>query len=159
MKKLFTLMAAVCCMTVAFAQAPQIVTGHPDFKVKVTRCEASGKNVVLDLTFTNLSAQDVENWYLYAPAYFSSTVVYDSEGNIYDKENQIKVKVSNGEYGNRYDNLKMISDVPMKVSVMIVGVPTNVESLARVDLDVRIPFFNIDGEKAPVKIKNIPIAR
>ena len=159
MKKLFTLMAALCCMAVAFAQTPQIVTGHPDFKVKVTRCEASGKNVVLDLTFTNLSAQDVENWDLYAPAYYSSTVVYDSEGNIYDKENQIQVKVSNGEYRNRYDNLKMISDVPMKVSVMIVGVPTNVESLARVDLDVRIPFFNIDGGKAPVKIKNIPIAR
>lgn len=159
MKKLFALMAAVCCMTVAFAQAPQIVTGHPDFKVKVTRCEASGKNVVLDLTFTNVSAQDVEKWDIYAPSYYSTTTVYDSEGNIYNQENQIQVKVSNGEYRNRYDDLKMISDVPMKVSVMIVGVPTNVESLARVDIHVNVPLFNIDGLKAPIKIKNIPIAR
>lgn len=159
MKKLFTLMAAVCCMTVAFAQAPQIVTGHPDFKVKVTRCEASGKNVVLDLTFTNVSAQDVEDWRICANSCFRKTVVYDSEGNIYNGDN-LTIKVSNSEYTNySYQNLKMISDVPMKVSLMITGVPANVESLARVDLEVDVPLFNIKGYEAPIKIKNIPIAR
>lgn len=159
MKKFFTLMAAVCCMTVAFAQAPQIVTGHPDFKVKVTRCEASGKNVVLDMVFTNVSAQDVEEWAIYADRCCPGTsVVYDSEGNIY-KESVLKVKVSNGAYSAYFTNMKMISDVPMKVSLMITGVPANVESLARVDLDVTVPLFNIDGYKAPIKLKNIPIAR
>ena len=159
MKKFFTLMAAVCCMTVAFAQAPQIVTGHPDFKVKVTRCEASGKNVVLDLTFTNVSAQDVENWEIGDISCCPyKTVVYDSEGNIYTGD-AVSIKVSNGDYRNAYYNLKMISDVPMKVSLMITGVPTNVESLARVDIHVTVPLFNINGWDAPVKIKNIPIAR
>lgn len=159
MKKLFTLMAAVCCMTVAFAQAPQIVTGHPDFKVKVTRCEASGKNVVLDMVFTNVSAQDVEKWEIWVRNCCPyKSVVYDSEGNIYDGDN-LSVKISNGDYRHGYDNLKMISDVPMKVSLMITGVPANVESLARVDLQVNVPLFNINGWDAPMKIKNIPIAR
>lgn len=160
MKKLITLMAALCCMTFVFAQTPTIVTGHPDFKVKVTRCEASGKNVVLDLVFTNVSAQDVEKWSIYNPCnYHRTTVVYDSEGNIYNCSNEsISIKVSNSEYSWGHENLKMISDVPMKVSVMITGIPANVESLARVDLEVNIPIFNIDGN-TPVKIKNIPIAR
>lgn len=151
-------MAAVCCMTVAFAQAPQIVTGHPDFKVKVTRCEASGKNVVLDMVFTNVSAQDVENWDICITC-DGKSVVYDSEGNIYRWSDALSVKVSNGEYTYRHSNLKMISDVPMKVSLMITGVPANVESLARVDLQVNVPLFNINGYEAPIKIKNIPIAR
>lgn len=159
MKKLFTLMAAVCCMTVVFAQAPQIVTGHPDFKVKVTRCEASGKNVVLDMVFTNVSAQDVEKWEIWVRNCCPyKSVVYDSEGNIYNGDN-LSVKISNGDYRHGYDNLKMISDVPMKVSLMITGVPANVESLARVDLQVNVPIFNINGYEAPMKIKNIPIAR
>ena len=50
----------------------------------------------------------------------------------------------------------MISDVPMKVSLQITGVPANVEALARVDISVNIPLFNI---KSPIKIKNIPIER
>ena len=85
---------------------------------------------------------------------------WNSEGNIYNcSNNSISIKVSNSEYSWGHQNLKMISDVPMKVSVMITGIPTNVESLARVDdLDVNIPIFNIDGN-TPVKIKNIPIAR
>ena len=37
MKKLFTFFAVFCCFTFAVAQTTQIVTGHPDFKVKVTR--------------------------------------------------------------------------------------------------------------------------
>lgn len=159
MKKLFTLMAALCCMAVAFAQTPQIVTGHPDFKVKVTRCEASGKNVVLDLVFTNISAQDVERWAIWVRNCCPyKSVVYDSEGNLYTGDN-LSVKVSNGEYSYGSDYLKMISDVPMKVSLMITGVPANVESLARVDLQVDVPIFNINGWEAPLKIKNIPIAR
>ena len=51
----------------------------------------------------------------------------------------------------------MISDVPMKVSLQIKDVPETVESLARVDLAVNIPLFNIGS--TPVKIKNIPISR
>lgn len=159
MKRFLTILAAFCCMSAIFAQTtPKIVTGHPDFKVKVTRCEASGKNVVLDLVFSNISAQDVEEWGIYTTRYCCPypTVVYDSEGNKYDGD-KLSIKVSNSQYSNNHQGLKMISDVPMKVSLMITGVPTNVESLARVDLDVKIPLFNI-GE-TPVKIKNIPIAR
>ena len=153
MKKLLVLFSALCCMAVVFAQTPTIVTGHPDFKVKVTRCAASGKVVVLDLVFTNVSATDVESWSIATNS--GESVVYDSEGNVYSRYS-LAVKVSNLNYNNYWGNLKMISDVPMKVSLQITGVPANVEALARVDISVNIPLFNI---KSPIKIKNIPIER
>lgn len=154
MKKITTLMLFLCSMLFAAAQT-QIVTGHPDFKVKVTRCAASGKTVVLDMVFTNVSETDVENWGINTHSN-SNTVVYDSEGDVF-KGNDLAVKVSNYDYSWFFNNLKMISDVPMKVSLQIKGVPETVESLARVDLQVTIPFFNIGN--TPVKIKNIPISR
>ncbi len=154
MKKITTLMLFLCSVLFAAAQT-QIVTGHPDFKVKVTRCAASGKTVVLDMVFTNVSETDVENWGI-STHYNTKTVVYDSEGNVF-KGNDLAVKVSNYDYSWNFGNLKMISDVPMKVSLQIKGVPETVESLARVDLSVTIPFFNIGN--TPVKIKNIPISR
>lgn len=160
MKKITTLMLFLCSALFAVAQT-QIVTGHPDFKVKVTRCAASGKTVVLDMVFTNVSETDVENWgiALYGSQIrlgSASTTVYDSEGNIYNG-NALTIKVSNYDYNSWFNNLKMISDVPMKVSLQIKGVPETVESLARVDLVVKIPLFNVGS--TPVKIKNIPISR
>ena len=155
MKKLLVLFSALCWMAVVFAQTPTIVTGHPDFKVKVTRCAASGKVVVLDLVFTNVSATDVESWSIATNS--GESVVYDSEGNVYSG-NSLAVKVSNLNYNNYLRNLKMISDVPMKVSLQITGVPANVEALARVDIAVDIPLFNIKPQ-SPIKIKNIPIER
>lgn len=157
MKKLLVLFSALCCMAVAFAQTPTIVTGHPDFKVKVTRCAASGKVVVLDLVFTNVSATDVESWGIGTYCNNFSSVVYDSEGNVYSR-NSLAVKVSNLDYRCSHNWLKMISDVPMKVSLQITGVPANVEALARVDIAVDIPLFNIKPQ-SPIKIKNIPIER
>lgn len=153
MKKLLVLFSALCCMAVAFAQTPTIVTGHPDFKVKVTRCAASGKVVVLDLVFTNVSATDVESWSIRTDT--EGSVVYDSEGNLYNRHS-LAVKVSNLNYNFYHGRMKMLSDVPMKVSLQITGVPANVEALARVDISVDIPLFNI---KSPIKIKNIPIER
>ena len=155
MKKLFTFLTTLCCIAFATAQTTQIVTGHPDFKVKVTRCAASGKTVILDMVFTNVSATDVESWSIMTNQ-GSNSVVYDSEGNVYEGYS-LAVKVSNYDYTWIFNNLKMISEVPMKVSLQIKGVPETVESLARVDLGVKIPFFNIGA--TPVKIKNIPISR
>ena len=154
MKKISILMLLICSVLFATAQT-QIVTGHPDFKVKVTRCAASGKTVVLDMMFTNVSANDVEDWQIWPCN--KITVVYDSEGNIYGG-NKLAIKVSNYDYTNYgFNDLKMISDVPMKVSLQIKGVPETVESLARVDINVVIPLFNVGS--SPVKIKNIPISR
>lgn len=160
MKKITTLMLFLCSVLFAAAQT-QIVTGHPDFKVKVTRCAASGKTVVLDMVFTNVSETDVEDWGIALNGnsirlWNKVSTVYDSEGNIY-KGNALAIKVSNYDYREWFNGLKMISDVPMKVSLQIKGVPETVESLARVDLVVNIPLFNIGG--TPVKIKNIPISR
>ena len=57
MKKiLLTLMAifAFGLQNVSAQDAPlKIVTNHPDFSIKVKRCAASGKTVVLDLILNN----------------------------------------------------------------------------------------------------------
>ena len=71
----------------------KIVTGHPDLKVKVNRCEASGNIVIIDLTFTNLNEKDGEgntgptmyNGKTYEP------LAFDNQGNKFS----IKFKVSN----------------------------------------------------------------
>lgn len=159
MKKISFLMFFLCSVLLVTAQT-KIITGHPDFQVKVTRCVATGTTVILDMLFTNVSETDVEEWGIYSGFYGDFTTVYDSEGNSYDnyKGNYLSFKVGNSNYTNAFRNQKMLSDVPVKVSLKIMGVPETVESLTRVDLVMYIPAFDIGG-KTPVKIKNIPISR
>ena len=63
MKKiLLTLMAifAFGLQNVCAQDAPlKIVTNNPDFTIKVKRCAASGKTVVLDLILNNVGTNDV----------------------------------------------------------------------------------------------------
>jgi hypothetical protein len=63
MKKFLFAMMALLAITFQGlqAQAPlKIVTNHPDFKINVKRCAASGKTVIIDLILTNEGATDVE---------------------------------------------------------------------------------------------------
>ena len=52
---------ALGLQNVSAQDAPlKIVTNHPDFKIKVKRCAASGKTVVLDLILNNEGTNDVK---------------------------------------------------------------------------------------------------
>ena len=135
----------------------KIVTNHPDLKIKVKRCAASGKTVILDLVMNNVGVNDVEKILVYGGC--SGTEAYDDDGNIY-QSNAIKVRVANRteyECGNTgYFNIP--AGVPIKLSVSIEGVPQSAESIARLKLIFVNDAWSLGRDK-PVRINNIPISR
>ena len=63
MKKFLLMMMAMFIVTGIYAQDEKpikIITNHPDFKVKVKRCVASDKTVIVDLILNNEGTNDVE---------------------------------------------------------------------------------------------------
>ena len=169
MKKILLILMAMFAFglqNVSAQNAPlKIVTNNPDFTIKVKRCAASGKTVVLDLILNNVGTNDVEV-YRIAGGYYSAVIgykenseAYDDEGNMYQGRN-FKVKIANRtEYS--HDNTGSFSipaGVPMRLSIQIDGVPQSAESIARLRLVVFCSAWGLNEEK-PVKISNIPIAR
>ena len=135
----------------------KIVTNHPDLKIKVKRCAASGKTVILDLVLNNVGVNDVEN--VLVSGGCSGTEAYDDEGNIY-QDGAIRVRVANRNeyacYNTDYFNIP--AGVPIKLSVSIEGVPQSAESIARLKLIFDSDAWNLNRDK-PVRINNIPISR
>lgn len=127
-----------------------IVTNNPDFSVKVKRCAASGKTIIVDLVLENLGTNDVKIEFFE----LNGAGAIDDQGNSYG----IAYKFANARSyeGRSYDNI-LIPEVPTKLSVKIEGVPADVESIVRLQLDARCQTWGIDGK--PVTIRNIPITR
>ena len=139
----------------------RIVTNHPDFKIKVSRCAASGKTVVIDFVLTNAGTQDIDGVMVYGGGsgpWSTATEAYDSEGNIYKNEEAISIRMANFDEYSREQKFDLIPDVPMKMSIRINGVPTSVESIARLKIEFRCPKWGLNYDK-PVVIRNIPISR
>jgi len=131
----------------------KIITGHPDFKLKVTRCVANGKTVVLDMIVTNLGDSDVSQFKVHGSAY--ATKVYDDQGNIYDRN--INVKIANKQYTEGAYEIKLVAGVPTKYSIMIDDVSPQAETLVLVEPDIWVPAWKTNLNT--VKIRNIPITR
>ena len=159
MKKFLLILVAIFAFNFQNVYAQdglKIVTNHPDFKIKVKRCEASGKTVIVDLILINQGVNDVEKIEGYGVRYYDHSEAYDDEGNIYDN---IQVKVSNKEnYSWESGAFNIPTGVPMKYSVKIEGVPQSAESIARLKLLFLYNGWGLDVNK-PVKISNIPISR
>jgi len=141
--------------------AIKIVSGHPDLKVKVRRCEASGKTCIIDLTMTNMGVNDV-----YADIsgtyydYKSSAI--DDQGNIYD----MSIRLANEkQYHNNNEKIPLVSEVPMKVSIRLDNVPESSEIIAKMELAVQCDELGLQATQANgwkrhyVVIRNIPISR
>lgn len=163
MKKiLLTLMAifAFGLQNVCAQDAPlKIVTNHPDFSIKVKRCAASGKTVIIDLILNNNGTNDVDVNEVRGGGGTYISEAYDDEGNIYQSDN-LKVKIANRTTYEQYTTgeFSIPSGVPMRLSVQINNVPQSAESIARLKL---IFFCNVWGLNSakPVRINNIPITR
>ena len=85
MKKILLILMAMFAFglqNVSAQDGIKIITNHPDFKIKVKRCAASGKTVVIDLILTNEGTNDIEGVYVCGGAWDCSEA-YDDEGNIY----------------------------------------------------------------------------
>ena len=161
MKKILLIlmaMFAIGLQNVSAQDAIKIVTNHPDFKIKVKRCAASGKTVIIDLILTNGGINDIEKINLYSRGLWVCSEAYDDEGNIYNCDN-IKMKVANRpNYDSSTGEFSIPTGVPMKVSICIEGVPQSAENIARLKLFFDCPKWGLNGDK-PVRINNIPISR
>ena len=156
MKKIIMILMAIFAFGLQKTYAQdgiKIVTGHPDFKLKVTRCAASGKNVVLDMVVTNLSDNDIERFKVHGSEF--ATKVYDDQGNIYEED--INVKIANKQYTTDAYEIKLVAGVPTKYSLMIANVSPQAETLVLVEPDIWVPEWKIDLNT--VKIRNVPITR
>lgn len=162
MKKiLFAMMALFATCTMSAQDAPtKIITGHPDFKVQVKRCAASGTTMVVDLVLSNEGTKDIDDIVLVGSAWDRSEA-YDDEGNMYKEQNgtNIKIKVSNmKEYESRESRFRLLTDVPMRVSVRIEGFSATAERIALLKIGVQCRQWGlVEGKQ--ITIRNIPISR
>ena len=159
MKKIIMILMAIFAFglqNVSAQDAPlKIVTNHPDFNIKVKRCAASGKTVVLDLILNNEGTNDVKvrNVYVYR-----DSEAYDDEGNIY-QGSDLKVKVANRpQYGGSTDDFMIPTGVPMRLSIQINNVSTSAERIARLSLYIDCSVWGLNTDKL-VKLSNVPITR
>lgn len=140
--------------------AIKIVTGHPDLKVKVRRCEASGKILIVDLTFTNVGTSDLDEFSVYATRFSNNntqTEAIDDEGNVY--KDMTVSSSGDPEYTDWSKKFSLIPDVPMKVSFRITGVSEAAEAIARFKVGIHCPALGFSGWQHYITIRNIPINR
>lgn len=165
MKKILLILVTVFAFgiqNVSAQDAPlKIVTNHPDFKIKIKRCAASGKTVVLDLILNNEGVNDVNGVMAFGGQgrwTWSCAEAYDDEGNIYQNEN-IKIKVANRpNYSGETGEFNIPTGVPIKLSLQFNYFSTSAESIARLKLVFLCDPWGLNGDK-PVKFSNIPISR
>lgn len=132
-----------------------IVTNHPDFSVKVKRCAASGKTVIIDFIIENIGTNDVNLNLGDSESYFTSGRGWDDQGNEYLP----RYKYANGtNYDMMVGPKALLAGVPTKLSVKLEGVPVDAESIAKLLLDIRCDEWGI-GKDKPVTIRFIPITR
>ena len=132
----------------------KIVTNHPDFKVKVKRCAASGNTVIIDLVFNNVGTVDIEAIDV-GGSNFGSTA-YDDEGNYYE---DMDVKIGNmSQYEASTPRFSIPTGVPVKVSVCINKVSVSAEIITRLKLTVFCDAWGLNSSRQ-VMISNIPISR
>ena len=136
-------------------QPMRIVTNCPYIKVNVTRCEASGKTVMLEFKVNNTSGNDAEN----VQFRVGEVKVYDDQGNEYNAAyGAISMKYANQQFRTGYDSYTILADVPAKFTLKIDGVSTSAESIARLTLPLEHNGLGLKID-APLTMRNIPINR
>ena len=129
----------------------KLVTNHPDFKIKVRRCEASGKTCVIDLIIEHVGSSDVKVMTGYGNG---RLIAYDDEANRYES---IKVSVGNSNWiWSEWRNL--MSCVPMKARIQIEGVAESATMFRRLDWCIDCDAWGL-GRNKPIKFMNLPISR
>lgn len=128
----------------------KLVTNHPDFKIKVRRCEASGKTCVIDLIIENVGSSDVDihvkggSWH--------GLIAYDDEANQYES---IGIAVSD-KWGLGTHTLP--ANVPLKARIQVEGVAESATMFRRLDWKIDCRAWGLNENK-PIKFINLPISR
>ena len=140
----------------------RIVTNHPDFTVKVTRCKASGKRCVLDMVFLNEGTGDVE---FTLDGY--NGIVYDDEGNIYEGDSgNSKIRVALGDLNRYFGEMPdesvtrvLPAGIPIKARVLISGVPETATTFLRMHINTICGAWSIGRNRPVLTLYNVPISR
>lgn len=154
---LFVFFASTMVIMAQNVKPMKIVTNNPDFKIKVTRCVASGKSLVIDMLLYNNSTTD---YYLHLNSNSNThdhwgMLLYDDEGNVYGGA----AKFANGEYTSWNDvPFVMLADVPTKLSLRFEGISVSTESVVKLVLPITCKKWGL-SENIPVVLRNIPISR
>jgi hypothetical protein len=127
----------------------RIVTNHPDFKIKVTRCEASGKTCVIDLILENVGSNDVS-----LRNYSGDNMAFDDEANQYNGD---KMKMAIGDLSN-WETVffTLRAGVPIKARMQIESVPESVKLFRRIDMCLECEAWSLSYRK-PIIFTNVPI--
>lgn len=156
-KRLFVCVAVIVAFgsASAFAQGGfRIVTNHPDFKIKVKRCEVSGSTCVIDMLLQNMGSFDVT--VNVSGGWNNRSVAYDDEGNKYSG-GRFKVQ-SGSSMSDTYTQMTLPSEVPVKLRIYIEGVPEAATEFTRIDLGVNCDAWHL-GYGKEVRFSNMPISR
>ena len=144
----------------------KIVTNHPDLNLKVKRCAASGKTVIIDLVATNVGTEDKGDFYIMP----TNCIAYDDDGNVYEGyEGYIGVKVANQqEYAFvtissfvESKRTKLLPNIPCKISISIKDFSLEASSIGLLEIGAECKSLNLFGgqEDQRIKVRNIPITR
>lgn len=125
----------------------QIVSPHPDLDVKVTRCIASGKTVIIDFTLTNY-AQDAHIDY----GIIAQSSLFDESGNQYRNQ-----EVAGG--GPNWSRTTLYpTDIPVKCRMWVENVPNEITLFKRINIVGYCDKLNMDDNHF-IQIYNLPITR
>ncbi|MCH5331678.1 MAG: hypothetical protein J1E33_04650 [Alistipes sp.] len=163
MKRIFIFIAMLLGLSttgIAQTNSFRIVTSHPDLKIKVQRCEASGSTCIIDLILENIGGSDVTIGFL-----CKKTVAYDDEANNYEG----LVSLNGKPPRNTYYRTLLPVNVPIKARVQIEGLSTAATMFRRIDLNFYCDDWLIGNgdigwsmmrkyEKF-AKLMNVPISR
>lgn len=129
MKKVFLTIALLfVSFVIGFAQSAgfQVISGHPDFKIKVQRCESSGSICVIDLILENVGGNDVNIGFLSA-----NTVAYDDEANQY----HAYISLNGKALRDSYEKASLPAYVPIKARIQIENLAPAATMFRRIDMN------------------------
>ena len=127
----------------------KIITNHPDFKVRIQRCEVSGRTCVIDLIMENVGYQDVKLMY-----WTNGSSVYDDEGNQYAAP-----RVLIGQADVYYGYTSLLANVPVKARITIEGVAEFATMFRRIDIRLHCEQWGLGYNNKKLVLMNVPITR
>ena len=136
----------------------RIVTGHPDFKIRVLRCETSGSTCVIDIVLTNTGSSDVKVD-LCGGYWRDASIAYDDEGNTYQSD---RFLVGYGSSSPRQSGYEFVlpAGVPIKAKIQIEGLASSATYFPRLDLVANCETWGLNYYRGKVvHMYNIPISR
>lgn len=159
-RRISILIVALFAAISSSAQTPgvKIVSVHPDLKIKITKCEATAKTVIIDLVFENVGNNDVKLYLKPGSGInYTCSTAYDDEGNVHTSEN-FKVRLgSSTSYGWDAASQTLPAGVPIKGRIQIEGVQESATIFKRIDLWMSSDEWGFRNKVA--KITNVPISR